>query len=118
MGVRVVPKEGESIERILKRFRTLVHRRGNIRLGGLFRWHKKQVYFYQKPSVLRRRKRLLAKNETFRGECARRRIGAPKRMSKHARINFARFPIVTTYPQPPQPPPTTRDRWLRDAQRV
>jgi ribosomal protein S21 len=94
MGVRIEVREGESVEQALRRFRELVRRFGPPGAVKAPRWHKKQLFYYLKPSVLRRRKELLAANETYRGECARRHLVAYKRFGKHRRVSFAGCPIV------------------------
>src|SRR5262245_11376111 len=70
MGVRVEVRYGESIEQAVRRFQDLVRRLGPPGAVKRNRWHKKPWLYFLKPSVLQRRKKLLAKNETYRGECA------------------------------------------------
>ena len=91
MGVRIEVREDEPIAEALRRFRKLVYRHGPP--GKRPRWHKNQLRHYLKPSTLRRRKELLAKNATFRGECACRHL-VSQRLGKHRRIEFSRYPIV------------------------
>ena len=93
MGVRIEVREGEPIADALRRFRKLVYRHGPP--GRRPKWQKKPLTYYLKPSTLRRRKELLARNETFRGECARRHL-VSERLGKHRRINFSRYPIVAS----------------------
>lgn len=91
MGVRIEIREDEPIADALRRFRRLVYRHGPP--GKRPRWHKNQLTYYLKPSTLRRRKDLLARNETFRGECTRRRL-VSEDFGKHRRLDFSRYPIV------------------------
>jgi ribosomal protein S21 len=93
MGVRIEVREDEPIAEAIRRFQKLVYRHGPP--GKRPRWHKNQLGYYLKPSTLRRRKELLAKNETFRGECGRRHL-VSQRFGKHRRIDFSRYPIVAS----------------------
>jgi ribosomal protein S21 len=94
MGVKVEVREGETIAEVLRRFRREVYRQGPP--INRARWHKNQIYYYLKPSTLRRRKELLAKNATFRGVCGRRHLVAPDRVGKHRRVSFSKYPIIAS----------------------
>ena len=71
MGVKVVVRDGETVEEALRRFWELVRRFGppgtNVKWP---KWHKNPLRYYLKPSERRRRDRLRDEFETYLGECA------------------------------------------------
>lgn len=56
MGVRVEVDDGEPLARVLKRLSTLLHEEGGHPIIHA-RWHKRRLDCYEKPSILRRRRR-------------------------------------------------------------
>src|SRR5689334_12048184 len=66
MGVRVEAEEGESLADALKRLRVLLHKEGGHPISHA-KWHKKRLDRYEKPSILRRRRRWVAIEKRIRG---------------------------------------------------
>src|SRR4051794_10242856 len=66
MGVRVEIEDGESLADGLKRLRVLLHEEGGHPISHA-KWHKRRLDRYEKPSVLRRRRRWVAVEKRIRG---------------------------------------------------
>jgi hypothetical protein len=66
MGVRVVIQDDESLADGLKRLRVLLHEEGGHPISHA-KWHKRRQDRYEKPSVLRRRRRWVAIEKRIRG---------------------------------------------------
>jgi ribosomal protein S21 len=91
MGLRIEVREGEPLAQAFRRLRRLTH--GHDGPLKRPRWHKNQRDYYLKPSTLRRRKALLARNTTLSGEFGRRRwIRSLCRPGKHRRVDFSSCP--------------------------
>ena len=66
MGVRVELEEGEPLADALKRLRVLLHEEGGHPIFHA-KWHKRRLDRYEKPSVLRRRRRWVAIEKRIQG---------------------------------------------------
>jgi ribosomal protein S21 len=66
MGVRVEIEDGESLADGLKRLRVLLHEEGGHPISHA-KWHMRRVDRYEKPSILRRRRRWVAVEKRVRG---------------------------------------------------
>jgi hypothetical protein len=66
MGVRVEIEDGESLAEGLKRLRVLLHEEGGHPICHA-KWHKRRLDRYEKPSILRRRRRWVAVEKRIRG---------------------------------------------------
>jgi len=100
MGVRIEVRKGETIEQALKRFRELVRRHGSPGALRPEKWHKKQFYYYMKPSELRRQDQLGDEWTKHVGECARRHlVSIIRRGCKRRKAHFGDCPIVDIYPR-------------------
>ena len=69
MGVRVEIEEGEPLAGALKRLRVLLYEEGGHPISH-DKWHKRRLDRYEKPSVLRRRRRWVAIAKRMRGWAA------------------------------------------------
>ncbi len=69
MGVRVEIAGGESLADGLKRLRRLLHEEGGHPISHA-KWHKRRLDRYEKPSILRRRRRWVAVEKRIRGWAA------------------------------------------------
>jgi hypothetical protein len=67
MGLRVLVREGETVQHALHRLKVLLARH-NRRRGGPFRWLFFTKDYYQKPSLRRRMKRVRQKFRAARAE--------------------------------------------------
>jgi ribosomal protein S21 len=61
MGVRIEVEEGEPITEALRRFRKQIRAEGGYPLNYPCKWHKRSPRFYEKPSVLNRRRRWITR---------------------------------------------------------
>lgn len=97
---KVVVGDREKIQEALKRFREMVRRYGSPGTPAKWpKWHKNQLWFYLKPSELRRRDRLRDEWATYLGECARRHLVAViRRKTKRRKAHFGNLPIVGQWP--------------------
>jgi ribosomal protein S21 len=66
MAVRVEVEEGEPLAGALKRLRHLLHEEGGHPICHA-KWHKRRFDRYEKPSILRRRRRWVAIEKRIRG---------------------------------------------------